>query len=292
MNPTGNALDDILAGDLAPPQALAALAIATGSASRAHAALAAAGASAPRAAARLAVMRSTAASHPDALDRILAVLAAVPHLAAGEEPEAELQRIAAGFDAAAAISPEAAAALHSLGDPALLAEATAEIVEDLARRGLVTPATRVLDLGCGAGRLAAALAAKVASVHGVDPSAGMIAAARALTAGLPNVTLTVAAGHDLADAAGPFDLAVALDSFPYVVQAGGDLPARTFAAVGRSLAPGGRFAVLNLSYRRDDAADLSDAEAWARSAGLRLEAVAPGAFTRWDGRLFLFGRSR
>ncbi len=290
MTDADRLLAGLLAGTLAPPQALAALAMWAPTPEAARAALGRAVPADVREADRLAAMRAAAADHPSRHRDDPCGACGRAARRGRRVARRELARVTAGFDAAAAISAETAAALHSLGDAAQLREATREIVEHLQGRGLIGPGTRVLDVGCGAGRLALALAPLVARVHGIDPSAGMIAAARAAAAGAVNVGFSQTAGHELGCPGGAFDLAIALDSFPYVVQAGGDLPARTFAAVARSLAAGGHLVVLNLSYRSDADLDRADAVAWAGPAGLRLEAIESGAFARWDGAVFTFRR--
>src|SRR5437879_9032562 len=67
----------------------------------------------------------------------------------------------------------------------------------------------VLDLGCGPGKLARALAQHVDQVIAVDPSAAMLDLARKLDAGRnPNIAWTHARAENLALAA-PIHLAVA-----------------------------------------------------------------------------------
>ena len=99
-----------------------------------------------------------------------------------------------------------------------------------------TPAARVLDLGCGSGRLALAMAAAGHTVTGVDPAAASLAAARAKS-GASAVTWVEGTSLDLPDAA--FDIAVMTG---HVAQffVGDDDWAGVIADVGRSLEPGGR----------------------------------------------------
>ena len=69
-------------------------------------------------------------------------------------------------------------------------------------------AVRVLEIGCGAGRLTRHLAATFGEVHGVDVSDEMISLARANLADLANVRLHLNNGADLAGLAdNSFDFA-------------------------------------------------------------------------------------
>ena len=65
-------------------------------------------------------------------------------------------------------------------------------------RGKPPKVMRVLEIGCGGGRLTRALAATFGEVHGVDVSDEMISMARANLADLPNVHLHLNNGADLA----------------------------------------------------------------------------------------------
>ncbi|MGD0497338.1 MAG: class I SAM-dependent methyltransferase [Bryobacteraceae bacterium] len=56
---------------------------------------------------------------------------------------------------------------------------------------------RVLEIGCGAGRLTRALAGIFGEVHAVDVSAEMVSVARRKLAGIPNVHLYQNNGYDL-----------------------------------------------------------------------------------------------
>lgn len=113
---------------------------------------------------------------------------------------------------------------------------------------------RALDLGCGTGLMAAALAKRVASMGGCDLSPAMIDAARAAGA---YDELRVADVVDYLAAQEPLscDLVVAADVFVYI----GDLdPA--FAGARRALRPGGLFA---FTVQSGEGAD------WAVGADLR-----------------------
>jgi ubiquinone/menaquinone biosynthesis C-methylase UbiE len=106
-----------------------------------------------------------------------------------------------------------------------------ELFELLVREGDLV-GTRVLDVGCGTGRVAAALAERGSRVWGVEPSPEMAAQARAR-----GVHVKVARAERLPFKDGWFDRAV-LWLVAHLV----DRPA-AFAELGRVLAPGGRIAV-------------------------------------------------
>ena len=192
--------------------------------------------------------------------------------------------IAAFFDRAVAYSPEAGVALYSLGDPAILEAATAEIVAWLRAERLLSPDADVLDLGCGIGRVAAALAPHCRSVLGLDVSAGMVAEANRRHGGNPALRFAVSDGGSVPD--GPFDLAILVDSMPYILQAGFVEP--IVAGLAAALRPGGAVAVLNLSYGRTVADDRSDAERWAALYGMTVAVSWP--FELWDAVAFVFRR--
>ncbi len=240
--------------------------------------------------ARWAAMARLVEGRAAALDRLAAEVQATgaQHNASGDDGVA---RIAAFFDRAVAHSPEASVALYSLGDPAILAQATAEIIDWLEAHALLRPDADVLDLGCGIGRVAAALAPRCRSVLGLDVSAGMVTEARRRNAALANARFEQTAGRDLDALPGAaFDLVLAIDSFPYIVQAGHSLVDRHVEGAARVLRPGGALAVLNFSYRGDKAADRADAVALAGAHGLTLEQAGAAPFSVWDGTAFVLRR--
>jgi len=240
--------------------------------------------------ARWAAMARLVEGRGAALDLLAAEVAATgaQHDASGDDG---LSRIAAFFDRAVAHSPEASVALYSLGDPVILAQATTEIIAWLGSQQLLRADADVLDLGCGIGRIAAALAPLCRSVLGLDVSAGMIAEARRRNAALANVRFDQTTGRGLdALPSGAFDLVLAIDSFPYIVQAGPDAVGRHVAGAARVLRPGGALVVLNFSYRGDKAADRADAAALAAAHGFILEQDGIAPFSVWDGTAFVLRR--
>ena len=68
----------------------------------------------------------------------------------------------------------------------------------------LTPQDRVLDLGCGPGQLARAFAAHVSEAVAMDPEPQMLAIAREMAAGVPNMQVVQGRSDDLDDRHGRF----------------------------------------------------------------------------------------
>jgi SAM-dependent methyltransferase len=123
---------------------------------------------------------------------------------------------------------------------------------------LVPPGSRVLDAGCGTGRVAIELAARGYDVAGVDSDASMLDVARAAAPGLPwqlldLVDLAEEAAYDLVVAAGNVMIFLAPGTGPQVV--------RRLAA---ALRPGG---LLVSGWRTADL-PVEEYDAWCAAAGL------------------------
>lgn len=191
------------------------------------------------------------------------------------------------FDKAVAESEEVSVAAYALGDPALLSEVTREIVDLLGRWKLLGPERAALEIGCGIGRIQAALAPHLAEVHGIDISPGMIEAARRRCAGLPNVHLATTPGRDLSQFPDErFDLVFAADSFPYIHQAGRAVVRSHFEEAARVLRPGGDFVIFQYSYRDDRTDDRHEFRVNAIGAGLTVAMAGARPFKLWDGTAF------
>lgn len=221
---------------------------------------------------------------PGAFDRLAAIRALEQPTRGGAASPALCKTL---FDRAAEIDEGAAVALYALGRADLLAAATGEIIASLAADDLLSPASTVLDFGCGAGRLMAALAPRVGRVVGVELSARMAEAAGRAIAEDGNAMVVRGDGRDLSFlVTGGFDLIVALDSFPYVAAEGEERIIEQLAEFRRLLAGGGRVRILNYAYAGDHADRARSIARLAAVAGLRVLAARPGGFAHWDGELF------
>ena len=276
-----SAIQDCLAGHISPEVAVARLLLAGTPSDAITAGLDAAPSPDPR----WAAMRALATGRREQLDALAGQVrqTGAQHHAGGATPAEGVAQIARFFDGAVAYSPEASVALYSLGDPAILAAATAEIIDWLP----LPPGADVLDLGCGIGRIAGALAPRCRSVRGLDVSAGMVAEARRRHPALRFEQTDGQTLDRLADRS--LDLIIAVDSFPYIVQTGPETVAAHLSGAARALRPGGALIILNLSYRADLAQDRADAEGWARY-GFTLETAGTRPFRLWDGAAFVLRR--
>ncbi len=191
------------------------------------------------------------------------------------------------FDDALRISPHASVGMYSLGNVDLLQRATDEVVEYMRARELLGPRKRTLELGCGNGRMQFAIAPYVMEAAGADISASMIAAAQKRRRGLPGLRFVEAAAHRLmAVRAATYDLVFAVDSFPYVVNAGPVTVASTFMEMRRVLAPAGNVFIFNYSHRGDEERDRADVAGYARAVGFEFVSSTVHAFRHWDGGVF------
>lgn len=191
------------------------------------------------------------------------------------------------FDQAVELNEEASVAAYCLGDPGILDACTREVVDLFEQWSLLGLERTALEIGCGIGRVLVPLAPRLQAIHGIDISAGMIAAAQRRCAHLPNVHLARSSGKDLEGFSDrSLDLVFAVDSFPYIYQGGSDLVKLHFAEVQRVLRRGGDFVLFNYSYRASRHADLREVERLAAAFGFDLLAAGGQPFRLWDAESY------
>ncbi|GIJ26624.1 hypothetical protein Vqi01_17860 [Micromonospora qiuiae] len=141
---------------------------------------------------------------------------------------------------------------------------------------LVPPKSRILDAGCGTGRVGAELAARGHTVVGVDADPALIEAARTDHPG-PRWLVADLAELDLAAAgvAEPFDAAVLAGNVMTFVAP--DTEVQVLRRVAAHLRPDG---VIAVGFGTDRGYPLTDFDADVAAAGLRLE----HRFATWDLR--------
>lgn len=100
-----------------------------------------------------------------------------------------------------------------------------------------TEGRNVLDLGCGPGLIANAIAPFAGTVLGLDPSPNMIAAAQAVAA--PNARFEVGSSEDLSAARAPLQLVTMGRAFHWMNRA------QTLDDLDGLIAPGGAIALIN-----------------------------------------------
>ncbi|MBA3517786.1 MAG: class I SAM-dependent methyltransferase [Rhizobiales bacterium] len=219
---------------------------------------------------------------------VRSVISGLDHDRGADGHEDQLAYWAAAFDRAAHQNPEASVALYALGNADLLASATGEIVDRLTDWGLIAPEAECLDIGCGIGRFEAALAGRLRTIVGIDISGAMVETARQRTAALPNVEIRQVTGRDLAGFSDrSFDLVLAVDVFPYLVQSGESLLDSMLVEIARVLRHGGQSLVVNFSYRGDLEADRADVQRLAGRSGLKVVRNGTADFRFWDGVTFV-----
>jgi ubiquinone/menaquinone biosynthesis C-methylase UbiE len=127
---------------------------------------------------------------------------------------------------------------------ALVNKASGPAQDPLIAALAATPTDRVLDVGCGSGQFAVAIAPFVAQVTGVDLTPAMLDKARVhqAKAGVANVDWLQADSTALPVADGAFDIVTSRSMFHHAAD-----PAATLAEMRRACAPGGRIAVLDLT---------------------------------------------
>ncbi|MDA8388640.1 MAG: methyltransferase domain-containing protein [Nitrospiraceae bacterium] len=116
-----------------------------------------------------------------------------------------------------------------------------EAGRELIRMAAVRPADRILDIGCGTGKLALELArlAPEGKVIGIDPSEEMLQKAVSVSAGAANLKFMRGSAQEM-DFRESFDLAFSNSALHWVKKP--EEQRTTLAKTFRALAPGGRIA--------------------------------------------------
>lgn len=112
----------------------------------------------------------------------------------------------------------------------------AALFDDLAEMGALTPAARVLEVGCGAGQASGDLARRAASLVAIDPGEKLIGEARARI-DAAGVRFEVCSFEDFSAAPGAFDLVASAQAWHWIP------PQRSFPKAAELLAEGGWLAV-------------------------------------------------
>jgi ubiquinone/menaquinone biosynthesis C-methylase UbiE len=225
--------------------------------------------------------------HREGCDRAVAIALCFDDALA---PSGAAERVAwtrERFDEAVSTCEEASVALYSLGDADMLRAATDEVVRAMLGWGLLGRGKDVLEIGCGIGRFVIALSPHVRTAVGIDVSSKMIDVARRRAGDLANVCFAVCSGLDLAgleDEA--FDLVYAVDSMPYLVEAGLELVATHFREIARVLRPRGELVMCGFSYRGDLSQDRADVRRLSRDHGFDVVFDGISPYELWNGHVF------
>lgn len=149
-----------------------------------------------------------------------------------------------------------------------------DVVGLVAEGGAPGPGDRAIDIACGTGSVACALAARAAFVVGLDATEAMLDQARALAArrGLSNIEWRLGGAYATGLASGAFDVVTCRFAFHHLED-----PARAFAEMVRLARPGGRIVLC------DGAASDDPARAAAFNAMERLRDPSTTRFATFDG---------
>jgi len=129
-----------------------------------------------------------------------------------------------------------------------------ELVDLAIERGGLAPGARVLEVGCGTGKLTELLVTRGLSVDAIDPGENMIAAARRRLGATDAVRFHVGRFEDLRLPAASFDALFSATAFHWIE------PQVGWAKAASLLRPGGLLALLVYTHVHHDAsAELEDA---------------------------------
>ena len=124
---------------------------------------------------------------------------------------------------------------------------------------LLTPQTRVLDIGCGIGRMDKHVAPQVGKLTGVDVSGEMVAMARQRLSDIDNVEFLEGDGETLPVPDGSVDLVFSHIVFQHMPR---EYARSYFKDVYRALSAGGRFIFQMPEASADTPADPPEEDTW------------------------------
>jgi SAM-dependent methyltransferase len=202
---------------------------------------------------------------------------------------AEIERY---WDVSAKVSPFFTVDWASFGRTDLFDNNGRRAASWLAEQGFAAPSSRVLQIGCGMGRIEKHLAPLVGHAYGVDISAAMLGLAREWLEGVENVTLSKTDGRRLPLPDGSLDTVFSFLVFIHINDE--ESWQGLFKEAARVLKPGGRF----LFTVAGDTPAERRSEIDAFGAGARLRKVSAGAvtsrkinsFRRTPDLLYIFGK--
>ena len=224
---------------------------------------------------------------PNAFALVKSVIQVYSTTVSSPDGGSSISRIRTAYDEISKLSDLGSVALYSLGRNDLLEKATNEVVDYMRSEGLLGKGKSALEIGCGTGRFLAAMAPELLSVTGIDISENMLKAAADRCRNIANVDLIHGDGKVFGSVPREqFDLIVAIDSFPYLFDAGEEILIGNIKEIKRVLHTGGRLLICNFSYRSNDASDSRDIVRIADEYGFEILRAGYRPFHYWDGVIF------
>lgn len=187
------------------------------------------------------------------------------------------------YDRLVSVSPLASVALYSFGDQSLLDAMSDEFVEWLRARDLLDAGVRVLDYGCGIGRILARIAPLVGEAVGVDISAAMLRESRARLAAVGNVRVKHSKDLEMDHGRAPFDLILLIGVLPHIAD-----PFPLLHDLARRLPCGGSLVILDWSFGLSPEGQDAMADRLAQAEGLVLDRAKGAGLALSAGEVFHF----
>ena len=225
---------------------------------------------------------------PNAFVLVKSVIQVYSTAVSSTDAGSRLSRIRTAYDEISQLSALGSVALYSLGRNDLLEKTTNEVVDYMRKEELLGNGKSALEIGCGTGRFLAAMAPELLSITGIDISENMLKAAADRCRTIANVDLIHGDGRVFGSLPREqFDLIVAIDSFPYLFEAGEEILIGNIKEIKRVLRVGGRLLICNFSYRSSDGGDdRRDIARIADEYGFEILRAGYRPFHYWDGVIF------